>query len=422
MITPSYSFTATERVLPRLALDFTTAALDSRITFSRTTGASNPATYVNSSGVITAATNNQPRFDYNAVTLACKGLLIEESRTNLCLYSQDLGNANWAKNNSSVVTDTVVSPDGTTNADKLVENATSNVHNALVALSVTSGVTYTVSAFMKKAERGYALISSLLGFPTTAIQINLTSGAVTTGTGTPINAISQDFGNGWFRVGFSITATSTRAAQFVFYTSADGLWANRVYLGDGASGIYVWGAQVETGAFATSYIPTEATALTRNADVATMTGANFSNWFNATEGSFSSSVSIPYTITTQLVSPFSVGDAGSNNNLIDAYADSTNLTYIVSNSGSNQATIPIAGSFSKDVITKFAYCYKVNSFAFARNTVLGTPDNSGTVPAVTQLRIGNRQDEIRTLNGHIQNIMYYPQRLTNAELQAFSKG
>ena len=83
MITTSFGLTATERVLPKLALDFTTASLDSRVTFTRTTGASNPATYVNSSGAITAATNNQPRFDFNPVTLVCKGLLIEESRRNL---------------------------------------------------------------------------------------------------------------------------------------------------------------------------------------------------------------------------------------------------------------------------------------------------------------------------------------------------
>jgi len=85
MITPAFGLTATERVLPRLALDFTTASLDPRITFTRTTGASNPATYIDSSGVITAATNNQPRFDYDPVTLVCKGLLIEESRTNSLL-------------------------------------------------------------------------------------------------------------------------------------------------------------------------------------------------------------------------------------------------------------------------------------------------------------------------------------------------
>ena len=77
MITPSYSITATERVLPNLALDFTTASLDARVTFTRTTDATHPATYVASTGYITTAANNAARFDYDPVALTCKGLLIE---------------------------------------------------------------------------------------------------------------------------------------------------------------------------------------------------------------------------------------------------------------------------------------------------------------------------------------------------------
>ena len=74
MITPGFSLTATEKVLPKLALDFTTASLDAKVTFTRTTDATHPATYTNSSGLITSATDNAPRFDYNPLTLACKGL------------------------------------------------------------------------------------------------------------------------------------------------------------------------------------------------------------------------------------------------------------------------------------------------------------------------------------------------------------
>jgi hypothetical protein len=97
MITPSFGLTATERVLPKLALDFTTASLDSRVTFTRATGASNPATYIDSNGYVTATSDNQPRFDHNPITLACKGLLIEESRTNLLKHSDAFGNAIWGK-------------------------------------------------------------------------------------------------------------------------------------------------------------------------------------------------------------------------------------------------------------------------------------------------------------------------------------
>ena len=89
MITPAYAPTATERVLPRMALDFTTGVLDSRVTVARSL---NTATRVNSSGLIEIVNANLPRFDYDPVTLAAKGLLIEELRTNLLVYSEQLIN------------------------------------------------------------------------------------------------------------------------------------------------------------------------------------------------------------------------------------------------------------------------------------------------------------------------------------------
>ena len=73
---------------PSLNLDFTTGTLDSRITFTRTQGTTTAATYYNSSGVLSYAAANTPRFDYDPVALTPKGLLIEETRTNLLTYSQ----------------------------------------------------------------------------------------------------------------------------------------------------------------------------------------------------------------------------------------------------------------------------------------------------------------------------------------------
>lgn len=135
MITPSYSATATERVLPRMALDFTTASLDSRVTVTR---ALNTATAINSSGFIAVVNANLPRFDYNPVTLACKGLLIEEARTNILTYSEQFDNAAWAKLNVTVSANNTTSPDGTLNAEKLVvtnagTNANCNQSPALTA-------------------------------------------------------------------------------------------------------------------------------------------------------------------------------------------------------------------------------------------------------------------------------------------------
>ena len=152
MITPSFGLTATERVLPSMALDFTTASLDSRVTFTRS---GNTATVVNSSGLIATINANLPRFDFDPVTLACKGLLIEEARTNLLTYSNDFSNAIWNKNSSSITSNVITSPDGTVNASKLVEAAATAEHtvNRSTPVAIVAGSSNTLSVFAKKGER-----------------------------------------------------------------------------------------------------------------------------------------------------------------------------------------------------------------------------------------------------------------------------
>ena len=144
MITPSFALTATERVLPRMALDFTTATLDSRVKFTR---AANTATVINSSGFVAAINADLPRFDYNPVTLACKGLLIEEARTNLFLYSAEFDNAYWTKTRSSITANATISPEGSLTGDKLVENLDNGTH-----IIVRTETTTNTSAKLMEGE------------------------------------------------------------------------------------------------------------------------------------------------------------------------------------------------------------------------------------------------------------------------------
>jgi hypothetical protein len=148
MITPAYTPAATERVLPRMALDFTTGVLDPRVTVSR---ALNTATRINSSGFVEIVNADLPRFDYDPTTLAPKGLLIEEARTNLLLRSQEFENAEWAAGiSTSVAANTAVSPSGTQNAD----TATIDASTPLIrqAGNVTNGVAYTLSVWVKASS------------------------------------------------------------------------------------------------------------------------------------------------------------------------------------------------------------------------------------------------------------------------------
>lgn len=328
MITPSYLLTATERVLPRLALDFTTAALDPRITFTRS---GNTATVINSSGVIVGINADLPRFDYNPSTLVCNGLLIEESRTNLLLSS--------LINGTSLATQTVT----------------------------TTAVSTTLSFY-----------------GTGQIVLSGSSSATVAGTGAYPSRRTFTFTPS----AGTLTLTVTGTVQF---------------------------AQLEVGAFATSFIPTAASQVTRTADVATMTGTNFSDWFNATEGTF---VSWSDDNPTRYKTAFSVTDGTGNNKMFVQ----TNV-----NGNGQQWAAAVSGSFvvalsnqSWNNNGKTAACYKLNDYFYSTNGAASTGDTSATVPTVNRLIFG-AEGSANYLNGHVQKLMYFPQRLTNAEIRANSK-
>lgn len=421
MITPSFGLTATERVLPRLALDFTTGVLDSRVTFTRTTGASNPATYVASNGLVTAATNNQARFDYNPATLAIRGLLIEESRANLMLRSEDFASANWNKGGASVTSNSAVSPDGATTADTIVEDTTNATHTVDQAVNVSASTTYTVTFFAKRASgtRNVFIQINTSGGTTGAgfVWFDLGTGAasaITTlgGTFVGVSAAATAFGSSWYRCALTFTTnTGNTGATFYIGTYNGG----RSYLGDGTSGIFVWGAQLEAGAFATSYIPTTTTALTRNSDVAVMTGTNFSDWYTATAGSLVFSATARG--TNAYVYSF-CGAANSGNDALYTYVSTTYKTQSWTG-GALQANIDsgVADGASVNISSGYA----TNNFGTAANGNATQTDLTYTQATMDKLRIGNAPNGVVGGQIYLRKISYYPQRLTNSELQSFSK-
>jgi hypothetical protein len=262
MITPSFGLTATERVLPKLALDFTTASLDPRVTFIRTTGASNPATYIDSNGYIASATNNQPRFDYTLATGGvCKGLLIEESRTNIAPYSEDFTQATWIKGPNTTVTGGQANdPANGSNCTRLEMPGGSGTY--IHRIDTLTAASYTISVFAR-LRSGSANGVFRLGASETLVAF------------TDSNSVSCVTTSSWQRFTYTFTATATS-----WLIGIDSISSTT------ALDIEIYGFQIELGAFATSYIPTTSAASTRNADVATMTGTDFSDWFNASEGTF----------------------------------------------------------------------------------------------------------------------------------------
>jgi hypothetical protein len=399
-----------------MALDFTTGVLDPRVTVAR---ALNTATRVNASGLIEIVNADLPRFDYDPITLAPKGLLIEESRTNLLRYSAQLEIGAWGKTRATITANATVAPDGASTADKIVEDTTaSSTHFITQVIAFTAGTTYVLSAYVKADERNwfdFQLPSSIMGTIRNAFfdVSNGTLGTVTSG----VTAAITFAGNGWYRCSLTFTPTASGSVSFAFLLAdADNSIS---YTGDGTSGLFVWGAQLEAGAFATSYIPTTTASLTRNADVVSMTGTNFSDWYNASEGAFLAKFSFPAIPAAQFRYVLSANDGTATNFIAVAGNTTSNVPAgRVIASSSTQASMG-GGAITANQQAIGVIAYKQDSFAYGQNGATIGTDATGLVPTVNRLDIGALTTSFACC--HIQRVAYWPQRIINNEALAFSK-
>jgi hypothetical protein len=372
------------------------------------------------------AASGVARFEHNPVTGESLGLEIEEQRTNVYTYSSDFSNAAWTKTNTSVVSSALIAPDGTLTGSKLVED-TSNTDHYIFNANAPAAVS-TISFFAKAAERvfvnaGFSGSATVYG----VARFNLSNGTITESksSGT-ITASAVLVGNGWYRCSVSWSAGSA-ANGVVIALATDSTTFNtsnrgrETYTGDGYSGIYIWGAQLEAGAFATSYIPTAASQVTRSADAASMTGTNFSSWYRADEGTMyaeSQTNQTPFLQRTGLA----VSDGTLTNRMILVVNSPTQYLGVVTAGGVAQTALAPTASNTVGVMNKLVMTYKVNDFAAVANGGTVATDTVGTVPVVNQAFIGVSENASGSLplNGTIKKLAYYPKRLTNAELQGLT--
>ena len=389
---------------PSLDLDFTQEILDPRITFSR----GSIGTRVNRNRLIETVSANQPRFDYDPVTGECKGLLIEESRSNLVDYSEDFSNVIWNKTSSSIQTNVITAPDGNTTADKLIINGGINGGYVIRDVSITSGTTYTASCFVKAAE----FSSFTLLFQSNAFGSNINARFnLSTGTLGVIDAGAtasiQAFPNGWYRCIATATATATISSGVQFRVSLRG---------DGTSGICIWGAQLEAGAFPTSYIPTTASTVTRSADNASMTGTNFSSWYNQTEGTVFCVYKNNTTDFTTRKNVYSITSPNYAIELRSPNAGSSSLRFSY-NGQFNSIPNQISASLNQ---RKTAFSFNQNKHYAYIDSVYVVPSNLNQLNDNTKnsLLIGNRLISATDyLNGTISRLTYYPRALKPNQLQ-----
>ena len=409
---------------PALDLDFAgLKALPAGVTFAR----ASIGTYFDAAGVLRTAAAGEARFTHDPMRGTSLGLMVEESRTNLVTYSEQLDNAAWIKSATTISANATTAPDGAATADKCVEAAGSAYHFINSANgTISAGATIVGSVFFKAAGRDRLVIEVADSTATARCYVGITPetgavwGSTTLGGATFVSSFVQRLRDGWFRVGIVATLGGAYTLAKLQVALADS-GNNTLYVGDGTSGAFIWGAQIEAGAGPTSYIPTAGATVTRAADSATMTGAAFSNWYNATEGTLSARfrcdglggsgfpcvAHIGFGTTGNRGAAFTIND-GSGDSLAWNLYDNT-PTY---------QGVPGGYTATRGAEVIAAGAYKANDSAASFAGSAASTDTSVTLAtSLDKFAIGAQVTGSAHLNGTISRLTYWPRRLTNAQLQ-----
>lgn len=329
--------------------------------------------YRGAAGLLVPSVANTPRIEYDAAGNAL-GLLIEATRTNLGLHSNDLTNAAWTKSNASAAK-TSTGPDGVANS---ASRLTASAGNGTCLQSVTSGsATRAYSVWMKRITG------------TGNIQLTVDNGGTWT-----TKTITSD----WTRVDISQAAVTNPIFGIRIVTNADA--------------IDVWCNQLESAAFPSSSIPTTTGSVARAAEVCTRTlGSEFSATAGtvvvagrASGGQDAALAQVTYGI-----------DDGTNN-------ERFNLTRVATSDGGNFRAVDggvlqcdLTATVSNSTVFKAASAWAANDFAHSFNGAAVQTDGAGTLPTVTTLQIGGTAGASQ-MNGHILTFDYWPERKPDAEL------
>jgi len=355
--------------------------------------------------LIKTAQPNIPRFEFDTDG-NCLGLLIEESRTNLVTYSEDFNNVVWIKNvNLSSVPDSpnntnsyLAIPTGSNTTYYLNYNTTINNSASSLSIYAKAGG-YDKLLLWSNQGGGY-------GFNLSTGQ-TFSVGNITDSLGASIESV----GNGWYRCSITVSSFS-RFNPYILNSETYETWTP-----DGTSGIYLWGAQLEAGSFATSYIPTSGSTVTRAADFAKITGTNFTDFYGDTDHSFFVDFDLKNTTSTDSMAILTLPSA-TYPWLLYRYIDD----YWKSYNGSD-SIVNVSSTYSQTN----------NKFAFAIGSSNGSSAYNGSLTQTNQtaLKTGLYSNASSILlftrgsdfipSGYLKQLKYYPKRLTNAQLQSLTR-
>tara|TARA_R110000823_G_scaffold26665_4_gene77625 strand:+ start:190 stop:1407 length:1218 start_codon:yes stop_codon:yes gene_type:complete len=367
------------------------------LTFARASS----ATRVNEQGLIESVAINVPRIDYTGG--GCGKLLLEPQRTNTIPYSEDFATG-WSNIGANIITsNATTSPTGDVNAYKIVEGNTFGQHYLRLILGGhTVGAAHTLSVFAKAGELDVLTLRLFQGGDGN-VTFDLTNGVITAGT----NGAIEDYGNGWYRcIAYHSSATSTYLYPYLYVLDGNAQ-------GDGTSGVYWYGAQLEEGSYATSYIPTSGTTVTRVEDKSSTTG--LSSVIGQAEGVLYAEFS-PLGLVNAKNLFVLYQDA---NNRLGFYTRNSNqLWAFMNSSGASQFDMSTGATVSVGSVYKVAFAYKVNDVSIFVNGVEVMADTSVNMPSSLSQFTFNLQ-QLSTAFGAemtINQAQLYKTRLDNATL------
>jgi hypothetical protein len=358
------------------------------------------ATDVNSAGLIESVAVNVPRLDYTNST--CPSILVEPQRTNLFLNSNSF---TGIYQGGDVITSSEASPLKSINYLKFSENTGTAQHHFESIITALANTTYTMSIFAKKSERDILILraaNSVFSNIYVTATFNLTTGVATNGIMIP------------YQNGYKCIATFTTLTDIILRVRYNINTAGN-YNGISGYGLYVTGAQLEAGSNATSYIPTLASTVTRNADVISKTG--ISSLIGQTEGTIFAQIRVSRLLGTASRYIFHLSDGTTNNRIYMAFsgASSNILRARIFNGGVLQASIE-SSTITNLGTYKLALAYKNNDIVFYINGVQIGTDASATIPTCSRVDLGQNFANASQFNDGISNANIWKTRLTNAEL------
>jgi hypothetical protein len=361
---------------------------------------------------------DMPRLDYSGGA-TCPSLLLEPARTNLIMQSEYLGAAYWTKSACSITDNATTSPEGVLNAVKLVENTANAAHQVQHPAITIGNTNYASSSFYIKAgERSVAVVNlSNVTLSGNVWKFDLTAETATlvsVGTGWANQSASiTSAGNGWYRCVVSGQLTSTATQVYTQIRLNNG--TSTSYLGDGTSGFYLYGAQVEASSYPTSYVPTYGSATARAADSCSKTG--ISSLIGQTEGTLFLDYETENAEDNGRL--IAIGDGSTNNRILLRNQGSGTLLYVAAGGSSTwSTTYYVPGNTGR---IKIGLGYANNDGILFVNGSSVNSDTSVTVPACSNVYIGTSEyGGAEDTNIKVNQALLFKTRLTNSELESLT--